>query len=151
MTPKWNCTVTKPNIAGGRADVNLSRKDPGNWVDDTNYVIDDLVCYNGIIYKSKTEHTSSRGSGVGLGGEPDTNPSDWELVPDEKQKLFSVSFSQAVVETPEDRVKIFDAAWVKLQKELTRQAAEDVFIDNFDEQAVTNLEAREAETVIKEV
>ena len=148
MTPKWNCTVTKPNIASGRADVDLSRKDPGDWVDNTDYVIDDLVCYNGIVYKSKTEHTSSRGSGVGLGGEPDTNPSDWELVSGEKQKSFSVSFSQAVIKTTEDRVKIFDAAWAKLQKELTKQAEEAAFIDNFDEQAVTNLEARETQEVI---
>lgn len=47
----------------------------GNWSTNTRYGVDDLVRYNGIVYRCVTGHTSSSTTADGL----ETNQADWQV------------------------------------------------------------------------
>lgn len=62
---------------------------------------------------------------------------------DETGATWSIGFTQAIIETSEQRTALFDLAWAEWQKELTKQTAEDDFLSNLGQSAKSNLDARE--------
>lgn len=50
---------------------------PTDWATATDYIMGQFVTYSGTIYRCLVAHTSVTGGGIGAGGEPDTNFTDW--------------------------------------------------------------------------
>lgn len=57
--------------------------------------------------------------------------------------VFSINYSQAIIETNEQRLALLDAVWGEWQKEIAKRASIDAFITNLEQLANSNLEARE--------
>jgi hypothetical protein len=82
---------------------------PSAWADATAYVVGQFVTYSGTVYRCLVAHTSSSGAGVGNGGEPDTNFTDWVIAdlnsssypicetpsPYQESDLFELQFRQS--------------------------------------------------------
>ena len=57
--------------------------------------------------------------------------------------VWVVSFQNVILETQAQRIALLDLVWTKWQDELANRAAIEAFITNLEQQANSNLEARE--------
>jgi len=142
MAISWDTQITNVNTNSQKANISFTRREPGNWKDATAYVVDDIIAYESIVYKCLADHTSVRGAGIGLGGEPDTNTSQWSVEVGETQSRWSIPFNQTSLATP-DRIPLMNTVWAEWQKELTKLTVIENFISNLEQVANANLEARE--------
>lgn len=62
---------------------------------------------------------------------------------DATQDTWDVPFSQVMIETPEQKTALYDLAWAEWEKAKTAQEGITNFLDNMEQAAKSNLEARE--------
>jgi len=62
---------------------------------------------------------------------------------DTTQDVWSYSYKNRDIGTPVLRAALLDDVWAKWQLELSKRTAEAAFIDNLEQQANSNLDARE--------
>jgi hypothetical protein len=149
MAVQWNTQITNVNIQSKRANVRFTRKEPGDWADNTAYAVDDTIAYESIVYKCLAAHTSVRGAGIGLGGEPDTNTSQWQIEAGIIQDVFIQQYNSTPIagdtpqETNDARLLILNTIWDAWQQEIAKRVNIDALVTNLEQAANTNLVNRE--------
>ena len=94
------------------------------WLKDQDYIVDDTVCYDEIIYTCIQDHTAS------LANYPlSEDGSDyWEENPDGVKSVFNVQAEQFYIQTPSGQTPLFsvDESAVTINTDLVLQVIESV-------------------------